>query len=377
MAVKRDYYEILGVGRDAAEDDIRRAFRKLARQYHPDVNKEEEAHARFKEINEAYEVLSDREKRQVYDRFGHDGPQGFAGAGGFGIEDIFETFFGASTRGGGRRPARGADLRYDMEITFEEAVFGTSKQIEIPRTVVCPRCNGNRSEPGSQPERCPQCSGSGEVRRVQQSIFGQFVNVMVCDRCRGAGQVVTNPCVECRGRGETQVTRKLEITIPAGVDEGAQIQLRGEGESGARGGPAGDLYVVLSVGAHPTFKRQGSDVLYDLTVNVAQAALGDEVEVPTVDGTARVKIPAGTQAGRVLRLKDRGVPHLRGHGRGDQQVRVRVAVPQQLTDEQRGLFEALARSFAGDDVRADGKQGSDGKSGKGLFDRVKDVLGGD
>ena len=371
MAVKRDYYEVLGVARDASEDDVRRAFRRLARQYHPDVNREDGAGARFKEINEAYEVLSDREKRQIYDRFGHAGPQGFgAGGVGFGIEDIFETFFGASARGAGRRPARGADLRYDLEIRFEEAIFGATREIEVPRTVVCSRCNGSRAEPGSQPERCPQCNGSGELRRVQQSIFGQFVNVMVCDRCRGTGQVIAKPCTECRGRGEVQSTRRLQLTIPPGVDDGAQIQLRGEGEAGARGGPPGDLYVVLAVEPHDVFKRQGDDILFDLSVNVAQAALGDEVEVPTVDGTARVKVPAGTQSGRVIRLKERGVPHLRRHGRGDQQVRVRVAVPQQLTDEQRELFERLAQTFDGASARTDGKS-------KGLFDRVKDVLGGE
>jgi molecular chaperone DnaJ len=371
MAIKRDYYEVLGVARDASEEDVRRAFRRLARQYHPDVNREDGADARFKEINEAYEVLSDREKRQIYDRFGHAGPQGFgAGGVGFGIEDIFETFFGASVRGAGRRPARGADLRYDLEIAFEEAIFGATREIEVPRTVVCSRCNGSRAEPGSQPERCPQCNGSGELRRVQQSIFGQFVNVMVCDRCRGTGQVIAKPCTECRGRGEVQSSRRLQLTIPPGVDDGAQIQLRGEGEAGARGGPPGDLYVVLAVGAHEVFKRQGDDILFDLSINIAQAALGDEVEVPTVDGTAKVKVPAGTQSGRVIRLKERGVPHLRGHGRGDQQVRLRVAVPQQLTDEQRELFERLAQTFEGASARTDGKS-------KGLFDRVKDVLGGE
>jgi molecular chaperone DnaJ len=377
MAVKRDYYEILGIARDASEDDVRRAFRRLARQYHPDVSREEGAAERFKEINEAYEVLSDREKRQMYDRFGHNGPQGFGAgaAGGFGIEDIFETFFGATTRGGGRRPARGADLRYDLEISFEDAIFGTTRELEIPRTVPCVRCRGDGAEPGSSPERCPQCGGSGEVRRVQQSIFGQFVNVMVCDRCRGQGQVITNPCKECRGRGEVQAVRKLSVTIPAGVDDGQQIQLRGEGEMGARGGPPGDLYVVLSVAQHPTFKRQGNDILFDLSVNVAQAVLGDEIEVPTVDGSARIKVPAGTQSGRVIRVREKGVPHLRGHGRGDQQVRVRVAIPQQLTDEQRDLFEQLARTFRDDgDARPESQQG---KHGKGLFDRVKDALSGE
>src|SRR5262245_122610 len=246
MAVKRDYYEVLGVSRGASDDDIRRAFRRLARQYHPDVNKEDGAAARFKEIGEAYEVLSDAEKRRQYDRFGHTGVGGAAGfpggAGGFGIEDIFETFFGATTRGASRRPTRGADLRYDLELTFDEAVFGTTHEIEVPKAVVCGRCNGDGAEPGTPPQRCPTCGGSGEIRRAQQSIFGQFVNVMVCDRCRGQGTIITKACEECHGRGTVEHVRKVPLTIPAGVDNGQQMQVPGEGELGQRGGPPGDLY---------------------------------------------------------------------------------------------------------------------------------------
>lgn len=376
MAVKRDYYELLGVDRGASQDEIRRAFRRLARQFHPDVNKEPEAGTRFKEVNEAYEVLGNPEKRATYDRFGHSGPMGgFGTAGpGFGIEDIFETFFGSSTRSRSGRAARGADLRYDLELDFEEAIFGTTKEIEVPRTVPCARCGGDGAEPGSQPERCPTCGGAGEIRRAQQSIFGQFVNVMVCDRCRGQGTIITRPCTECRGRGQVQHRRKLSVTIPAGVDDGQQMQLAGEGEMGARGGPPGDLYVVLSVRPHPRFKRQGNDLIYELAIDVAQAALGDEVEVPTIDGSTRLRIPPGTQFGRVLRLKEKGVPHLRGHGRGDQQVRVRVAIPQTLTDEQRELFQRLAATFDGKGSPAGDQMG---KHGRGLFDRVKDVLGGE
>jgi molecular chaperone DnaJ len=375
MAVKRDYYDVLGVGRDASADEIRRAFRRLARQYHPDISKEDGAEARFKEVNEAYEVLSDAEKRRQYDRFGHAGGQaGFGGApGGFGIEDIFETFFGAANRNS-RRPSRGADLRYDLELTFEEAAFGTTREIEVPKTVVCTRCSGDGAEPGTPPQRCPSCNGSGEIRRAQQSIFGQFVNVMVCDRCRGTGQIITKACGECHGRGTVQHVRKIPLTIPAGVDDGQQMQVPGEGEMGGRGGPPGDLYIFLSVQAHPKFKRQNYDLVYDLAVDVAQAALGDEVEVPTLDGTTTLKIPAGTQHGKVLRLRGKGVPHLRGSGRGDQQIRIHVAVPQTLTDEQRALFEKLRASFG--QSGAPEPQGN-GRPGKGIFERVKDVLGGE
>jgi molecular chaperone DnaJ len=343
MASKRDYYEVLSVSRTASEDEIRRAFRKLARQYHPDVNRESDAETRFKEVNEAYEVLSNTEKRQSYDRFGHAGVSGqaggfdpnagagFSGFGGF--EDIFETFFGGATRshGGGRRAARGSDLRFNLTLTFEEAVFGSEKTLEIPRARTCERCHGNGAEPGTEPIRCPSCNGSGEVRRVQQSIFGQFVNVTICERCHGEGQVVSTPCTECHGQGRVQRTQRLSVNIPAGVDDGQQVRLSGEGEAGPNGGPNGDLYVFLSVATHQLFKRQGQDLLYDLTVNVAQAALGDEIDVPTIDGNSvKVKVPSGTQSGKMLRLRDKGVPYLRGGNRGDQLIRIRVVVPQDL-----------------------------------------------
>jgi molecular chaperone DnaJ len=375
MATKRDYYEVLGVARTASPEEIRRAFRRLARQYHPDVNRDPGAADQFKEVNEAYEVLSDAEKRRDYDRFGHAGGSPFGpGGAGFGIDEIFETFFGGMGRGaGGRRPTRGADLRYDLELTFEEAVFGVTRELEVPRTVPCARCGGDGAEPGSSPQRCPQCNGAGEVRRVQQSIFGQFVNVTVCDRCRGRGEVIAQPCKECAGRGAVQSLRKLSVPIPAGVDDGQQIHLPGEGELGGRSGPPGDLYVVISVAPHAFFKRQDANVVYDLTLNVAQAALGAEIEVPTVDGQEKLRVPAGTQSGAVLRLRGKGVPRLRGAGRGDQLVRVRVAIPQELTDEQRQLFERLAASFNGHG----GAEPPSGRGGRGLFDRVKDVLGGD
>jgi molecular chaperone DnaJ len=374
VSSKRDYYEVLGVSRNATDDEVRRAFRKLARQYHPDVNKDDGAEARFKEINEAYEVLSDQQKRRVYDQFGHAAAQGF-GAGGanpfetFGFGDIFESFFGHRAGTATRRgPQRGADLRYDLNISFDEAIFGCEKELNVPRWETCPACAGTGAEPGTQPIRCPNCNGTGEVRRVQQSLFGQIVNVTACSRCQGEGRVILDPCKNCRGEGRTRATRHLSVTIPAGVDDGAQIKLTGEGEAGARGGPPGNLYVVLGVAQHNVFKRQGNDLLLDLPIHFTQATLGDEIEVPVVGGsTARLRIPPGTQSGRVFRMKDKGVPYLQSSGRGDMQVKVRVLIPSQLTDEQRALLVQLARSFGVKLNHPDEK---------GFLGKVKDVLGG-
>lgn len=354
VASKQEYYELLGVSRDASEDEIRRAFRRLARQYHPDVNNEPGAETRFKEVNAAYEVLSDTEKRAHYDRFGHEDPQaggfGGSGMGGFGFEDIFDTFFGSSTRG--RRGSRGADLRLNVTLTLEETFSGIERVVEIPRLRPCPRCSGSGGEPGTQPIRCPSCNGAGEIRRVQQSIFGQFVNVTVCERCNGHGEVISTPCKECHGQRRVQTTQRLNITIPAGIEDGQQLRMSGEGESAPDGrATPGDLYVAISVAPHQLFKRQGSDLLFDLNINVAQAALGDEVEVPIIDGNpTRLRIPNGTQTGRVLRMRDRGMPRLRGGGRGDQLVRIRVLIPQELTEDQRRLFHDLARSFNGSEA---------------------------
>jgi molecular chaperone DnaJ len=338
---KRDYYEVLGVARNASEDELKRAFRKLARQYHPDVNKSPDAEVRFKEIGEAYEVLSDPQKRRVYDQFGHAGLDsqgygGFQGFEGFGsFADIFEqfdTFFGGTARGRTRRgPQRGADLRYDLTITFEEAVFGTEKTLDIPRFETCGVCKGSGAEPNTEPTICPQCKGSGEMRRVQQSVFGQFVNVTTCGRCHGEGRIISTPCHACHGQGRVRKTRKLTVKIPAGVDSGQQIRLSGEGESGPKGGPAGNLYVVLEVKPHRFFKREGSDIFFELPISFAQAALGDRVEVPTIDGSEVLTIPAGTQTGKTFRLREKGIPHLRGMGRGDQYVTVRVRTPTRLS----------------------------------------------
>jgi len=373
MSAKRDYYEVLGVDRQATDTDIKKAFRRLARQYHPDVNKSPDAEARFKEINEAYEVLSDSDKRSVYDRFGHAGPQaGFGGFGDFagfgGIEDIFESFFGGVRTGttARRGPTRGADLRFDLTIQFEEAIFGAEKEIIVPRHEVCPQCQGSGAEPGTQPIRCPQCNGTGEVRRQQQTFLGSFVQVTTCPRCQGEREIVTSPCTRCRGRKVVEVERTMSVKIPAGVDDGTRIRLAGEGEPGTRGGPPGNLYVVLHVTPHDFFRREDSHIWLELDLNIAQAALGDKIKVPTLDGDTELAIPAGTQTGEVFRLRDRGVPFLRRNGRGDQLVMVHVLTPTKLTKKQKELFAELSETLGKEVVH---------QPEKGLFSKVKEALG--
>ncbi len=368
MPTKRDYYEILGVGRDATDDDIKRAFRRLAKQYHPDANPgDSTASDKFKEIGEAYAVLSDPEKRQVYDRYGHNAPQGgfgdFTGFGGF--SDIFEEFFGFGTRSAARRgPQPGAHLKYNLSISFEEAVFGVEKELEIPRLETCPHCRGSGAEPGTTPVRCPQCHGSGEVRRVQQSIFGSFVNVVTCPRCEGEGEIVSTPCSNCRGQKRVQITRKINVAIPPGVDDGTQIRLTGEGEAGMRGGPSGNLYVVVGVRKHPLFRREGNNLLLDLPIDMVQAALGDEVTVPTLDGSeAKLTIPPGTPYGKTFRIKEQGVPQLRRNGRGDLLVTVQVTIPQNLNEKQKSLLRELARTM-----------GRVPAEPKGMLGKMKDAL---
>ena len=363
---KRDYYEVLGVPRDADENAIKSAYRKLARQYHPDVSKATDAGERFKVINEAYEVLSDPEKRGVYDRYGRAATQGgfgqgggspFGGFGGFGdISDIFDEFFGGGFGGRSNRqrgPARGNDLRYDLEITFQEAVFGVEKELEVPRLETCSHCGGSGAEPGTTPIRCPQCNGSGEIRRAQQTILGQFVNVTACPRCNGEGEIVTTPCTVCKGQKRVRVTRKLAVSIPAGVDDDMRIRLAGEGEPGDRGGPAGNLYVLLHVKPHGLFQRQDNDILLDLPVNIVQASLGAEVDVPTLDGPTKLTIPAGTQNGTVFRLKGKGVPVLRSNRRGDQLITARVVVPVKLNEKQRKMLKELGDSLGIESLNKD------------------------
>lgn len=360
MSNKRDYYEVLGVEKGASETEIKKAFKKMARKYHPDLNRDnpKEAEAKFKEVNEAYEVLSDAQKKAQYDQFGHaafDPSSGGAGAGGFGgfggfggggsegFGDIFDMFFGG---GGGRSrrpgPERGSDLRYDLEISFEEAAFGKEAELSIPRTEECSVCHGSGAAAGTHPEECPQCHGTGQVQYAQNTPFGRMVNSRTCDRCDGTGKIVKTPCKECHGKGTKRVQRKINVKIPAGVDNGSRIRVSGGGEAGVRGGGPGDLYVYIFVKAHKFFERDGADVLCEVPVSFVQAALGDTVEVPTLDGKVELTIPAGIQSGKVLRLKGKGIPFLRGQGRGDQHVRVKVLTPQKLSSRQKELLREFA-----------------------------------
>ncbi|MFQ5340179.1 MAG: molecular chaperone DnaJ [Anaerolineae bacterium] len=352
MAAKRDYYDVLGIGRDASKDDIRRAYRRKAREYHPDVNGAPDAAERFREAKEAYEVLSDDDKRAMYDRFGHNADQFGRGVGGFsdfGIDDLFNEFFGFGTRArtaARRAPARGRDLRVEVTLEFEEAVFGTGKELEIPRWETCDVCGGTGAEPGTSPITCPQCAGAGEVRRAQQSgLFGSFVTVVTCPNCQGAGEVVHTPCHKCRGRQRIHASKTISVEIPAGVDEGTRIRLTGEGDAGERGGPPGNLYVNIHVKPHKFFERQDHDIYLEVPLNVAQAALGDEVQVPTLDGEEGLRIPPGTQTGQTFRLRGKGVPYLRRGGRGDQVVRVFVVTPTDLDEQQEQLLQELSKTL--------------------------------
>ena len=350
---EQDLYRVLGVERGASDAEIKRAFRKLAQQWHPDVNTEPGAQERFKEINDAYQVLSDPERRQRYDMFGRAGVDGGAGgAGGTGFEgfggfsDIFDAFFGGAAGGGSARrgrPQPGADLRYDLRIAFEEAVRGIEKEIEFRVLDRCATCSGTGAKAGSQPSTCPQCEGRGEVRSVRQTMLGQMVNVSACPRCRGEGKIVDAPCETCNGDGRAERKRALRVTIPAGIDEGHQIRLTNEGEVGPRGGPPGSLYVAVHVASHPTLKRDGTELFFEANISIAQAALGTRITVPTVDGDEEVEIKAGTQPDTEIRLRGKGVPSLRRTGsRGDLHVLIDVVVPTKLSKKQRELLEAYA-----------------------------------
>lgn len=352
MAAERDYYEVLGVERGADDAAIKRAFRKLAQQWHPDVNQDAQAQERFKEINEAYQVLSDPQRRQQYDMFGRAGVGGGA-AGGFdpssfgGFSDIFDAFFGGAAGGAARRarPQAGSDLRYDLRITFEEAVLGTEKEIEFPVLGRCDTCQGSGAKAGTTPVECPQCKGRGEIRSIRQTMLGQMVSASPCPRCRGEGRIVESPCETCHGEGRTQRRRSLRVTIPAGIDEGHQIRLSNEGEVGPRGGTPGSLYVAVHVADHPTLTREGTELYYEADLSIAQAALGTKIRVPTVEGEdAEVDIKPGTQPGTEIRLRGKGVPHLRRQSsRGDLHVIANVNVPTKLSKKQRELLEAFAQ----------------------------------
>ncbi|MFC0333654.1 molecular chaperone DnaJ [Paenibacillus sepulcri] len=375
MASKRDYYEVLGVAKNAGEEEIKKAYRKLARQYHPDVNKEPDAESKFKEMKEAYDVLSDGNKKAAYDQYGHVDPnQGFGGGGGFGGDaggfgDIFDMFFGG---GGGRRdpnaPQRGNDLQYTMTIEFKEAVFGKETEITIPRTETCDTCTGSGAKPGTKPETCSVCKGSGQQEVVQNTPFGRMVNRRACTNCSGTGRIIKEKCTTCHGAGKVKRQRKINIKIPAGVDDGAQIRMTGEGEGGTRGGPSGDLYIVIRVKAHDFFERENDDIYCEVPLTFVQAALGDEIEIPTLTEKVKLKVPSGTQTGTYFRLKGKGVPRLRGYGQGDQHVKVTIVTPTNLSDEQKELL----RQFGG---------GSEGTGQEDhhetIFERMKKAFRGE
>ncbi|HAA25617.1 MAG TPA: molecular chaperone DnaJ [Ruminiclostridium sp.] len=378
MPEKRDYYEILGVDRSASEAELKKAYRNLAKKYHPDVNPgDKEAEIKFKEINEAYEVLSDPQKRQKYDRFGHAGLDGsgfggFNGFGGFdfnfGFDDLFEDFFGGSPFGTRRRqkpgPRRGADIKYTLEITFNEAVFGTNKEIRVTRLQTCGKCSGTGAKPGTSPQTCRHCNGTGQVRHAQATPFGQMINMRTCDVCRGEGTIISDPCDECRGSGRQQKTSKIKVEIPAGIDNGQTISLRGEGEPGLRGGPPGDLYVNIRVQPHPIFIRDGYDIMCEIPITFTQAALGAELEIPTLEGTMKYSIPEGTQTGTVFRLRNKGIKHLRSNAKGDQFIKVNVEVPKKLTAKQKELLRQFA-DISGEDAF---------EQRKNFFDKMKDLF---
>jgi len=372
---KRDYYELLGISKGASDSEIKSAFRKLARQYHPDVNKKPDAEERFKDINEAYAVLSDQEKRDAYNRYGHAGVENAGGVPNWNTADFSDIFdelfgfgFGGFGRSGGGRsrnaPRRGADLQHRIHLTFEEAVFGTEKEIQVTRDEICETCKGSGAKPGTAPTRCSTCNGQGEVRQSRQTILGSMVQVTPCPACKGQGEVVTAPCPTCHSNGKIRKTRKKVVSIPAGVDTGTQIRMAGEGQLGINNGPPGNLYLIIQVRSHKYFRRRDDDILLDLNINIAQATLGDEVKVPTVDGDTFLKIPSGTQPGKVIRMRGKGIHHLRSNGRGDQLVIVNISVPQSLTNEQRELFKELGSSLGKEVIPQE----------RGFFDRLKDVL---
>ena len=360
--MKKDYYETLGINRDASKNELKKAYRELAKKYHPDINKEPGASEKFKEISEAYAVLSDDNKRMQYDNFGYEGIHQrytqndifrdmfrdfdfniFRGFGGF--EDIFNTFFGG--RGFGRReyrgPVSGEDIRHDMEITLENAAFGVEKTINVPRTEKCRKCNGSGAE---KTKTCPACHGTGQIKNVRTHGYSQFVTITTCSRCRGDGNIIEKECDECSGKGFVERTRKISVKIPAGADNGTSLRIPGEGYAGVRGGPPGDLYVVIHLKKHSVFKKEGNNIIYELPISFAQAALGDEISVPTLKNNVSLKIPSGTQTHTVFRLKGKGIKNLRGYGKGDELVKVITKTPEKLNESQKQLlreFEGLSK----------------------------------
>ncbi len=379
---KRDYYEVLGVNRDSSEAEIKKAYRKLAREYHPDMNPDnkEEATEKFKEVHEAYEVLGDQEKKSRYDQFGHAAFDMGAGAGpggGYGpgvdfggFEDIFDAFFGGGFGGpfGGRRggPRQGPDLQMNLELSFEDAAFGVEREVTIHRWEECGECGGSGAAPGTKAVTCFKCGGSGQMRVTQRTAFGQFSTVTTCDNCNGKGKTIEKPCSTCRGKGKVRRPRNIQIKVPAGVDNGSALRLAGEGELGTQGGPPGDLIVRLRVRPHKVFKRQKDNVVMEIPISFVQAALGDEIDVPTLDGKTKFKIPEGTQPGAVFHLRGKGIPHLQGYGRGDHIINVKVGIPTKLTEKQKEMLKKFDSTVQSDQYQAR----------KGFFKKMKDAFMG-
>lgn len=373
---KRDYYEVLGVTRTCTEEEIKVAYRRKAKECHPDLHPDDKgAEIRFKEVNEAYEILMDGDKRARYDQFGHDGVN-MGGAGGFnggfgggfgGFDSIFETFFGGGMGGRPQQrtgPERGADLRYDMTITFEEAAFGVQKEFKFQRNELCDECGGSGAKKGTQPKVCPTCNGTGSVRMTTNSLFGQVVTQRPCTTCGATGQIIEERCPKCSGGGRVRVTRTATVSIPAGIDNGQVIPMGGQGEPGARGGPAGDLYIYVTVKPHKLFKRDGFNLYCEMPITVTQAALGGEIEIPTLEGPVAYALDEGTQPGEELKLKGKGIQQLRGSGKGDLYVKVRVDVPRRLSDEQKKLLRAFEDSLTGKEY----------ETRKSFFERMKDYF---
>ncbi len=385
MAEKRDYYEVLGVNKNSEKKDIKKAYRKLAMKYHPDVSEDPESADKFKEISEAYAILSDEEKRSTYDQYGHAGMGGFSqediynninfedifkGFGGFGgnsggsggFENIFDLFgFGGGSRNG---PRPGDDLAYNLNITLEEAAQGLEKDIDIAHEKICSHCHGSKAEPGTNPRTCPTCGGSGQVRHISNTPLGQFATIRPCNNCHGEGKIIETPCNKCRGKGIVREKSTVHIKIPPGVEDGNRIRVHGEGNAGERGGPPGDLYIMIGVKEHDLFKRDGADLIYHMPISFVQASLGDTVEVPTLDNAVDLKIPAGTQSGTSFRMKGHGMPHMRWGGKGNLYVKVKVVTPKNLNSRQKELLREFA-SASGDEIYTEGK---------GFLGKVKDVI---
>lgn len=384
MAEKRDYYEILGVEKGAEKKEIKKAYRKLAMQFHPDVSEDPESAEKFKEISEAYAVLSDEEKRRTYDQYGHAGMGGFSqedifnninfedifkgfgfggsSAGGSGFETIFDLFgFGGGRRNG---PRQGDDLAYHLHITLEEAATGVEQDIEVPHKKTCPRCNGSKAEPGTEARVCPECGGSGQVRHISNTPLGQFATVRPCRTCHGEGKIIETHCTKCHGKGITKEKSTISIKIPPGVEDGSRLRVPGKGDAGERGGPPGDLYVMINVKEHDLFKRKGSDLIFNMPISFVQASLGDTVEAPTLDGAVDLKIPAGTQSGTSFRIKGQGMPHMQWGGKGNLYVKVKVITPKKLSPRQKDLLREFADA-SGEEIYSEDK---------GFLGKVKDAI---